>query len=80
MVRPGFVRQQSGPGCHPGDPVRAAASGHADGEGARRHNTHFWVDPASRVTGSIFTQTLPFGDPPVFQLYVDFERALYESL
>ena len=56
--------------------MRAAGSG----SWAGIFNTHFWVDPASRVTGSIFTQTLPFGDPPVFQVYVDFERALYESL
>jgi CubicO group peptidase (beta-lactamase class C family) len=56
--------------------MRAAGSG----SWAGIFNTHFWVDPASRVTGSIFSQTLPFGDPPVFQVYVDFERALYESL
>jgi methyl acetate hydrolase len=42
-------------------------------------NTHFWVDRASRVTGSIYSQVLPFVDPPVFQMYVDFERALYAS-
>ena len=43
-------------------------------------NTHFWVDPRSRVTGSIFSQLLPFVDPPAFQMYGDFERALYASL
>lgn len=42
-------------------------------------NTHFWVDRASGMTGSIFSQCLPFGDPAVFRVYVDFERALYES-
>lgn len=43
-------------------------------------NTHFWVDPASRVTGSIFSQTLPFGEPAALQLYADFEQALYAAL
>ena len=43
-------------------------------------NTHFWVDRASGVTGAIYTQALPFVEPRVFQVYVDFERALYTSL
>jgi CubicO group peptidase (beta-lactamase class C family) len=43
-------------------------------------NTHFWVDPAREVTGAIYAQTLPFADPPAFQLYADFEAALYGSL
>lgn len=42
-------------------------------------NTHFWVDPVSRLTGSIFTQLLPFADPPAFQLYADYELALYAT-
>jgi len=42
-------------------------------------NTHFWIDPASGITGAIYSQTLPFLDPPALQLYVDFERALYAS-
>ena len=56
--------------------MRAAGSG----AWAGLFNTHFWVDRETRVTGSIFSQTLPFIDPPVLQLYVDFERALYGSL
>ena len=32
------------------------------------------------VTGAIYTQTLPFVEPRVFQVYVDFEKALYASL
>jgi CubicO group peptidase (beta-lactamase class C family) len=43
-------------------------------------NTHFWVDRTSGVTGAIYSQTLPFVEPPVFQMYADFERALYASL
>jgi CubicO group peptidase (beta-lactamase class C family) len=38
---------------------------------------HFWIDPTSRVTGSIFSQTLPFADSAAFELYADFEHALY---
>jgi methyl acetate hydrolase len=56
--------------------MRAAGSG----AWAGLFNTHFWVDPTSRVTGSIFSQVLPFGDAGAFQMYVDFERALYASL
>ena len=43
-------------------------------------NTHFWVDRASGVTGAVYTQTLPFLEPRVFQVYVDFEQALYASI
>ena len=32
------------------------------------------------MTGSIFSHVLPFGDAGAFQMYVDFERALYASL
>jgi len=56
--------------------MRAAGSGSWSG----LFNTHFWVDPASGVTGAIYSQTLPFADPPAFQLYADFEQALYASL
>jgi CubicO group peptidase (beta-lactamase class C family) len=56
--------------------MRAAGSG----AWAGLFNTHFWVDPTTRVTGSIFSQTLPFIEPPVLQMYVDFEQALYASL
>ncbi len=55
--------------------MRAAGSG----SWAGLFNTHFWVDPARRVTASIFSQTLPFLDPAAFQLYVEFEMALYAS-
>jgi methyl acetate hydrolase len=55
--------------------MRAAGSG----TWAGLFNTYFWVDPASRITGSIFAQTLPFVDPAAFQMYVDFELALYAS-
>ncbi len=55
--------------------MRAAGSGSWSG----LFNTHFWVDPASGMTASIYSQTLPFLDPGAFQLYLDFEMALYAS-
>jgi methyl acetate hydrolase len=55
--------------------MRAAGSG----SWAGLFNTHFWVDPANRLTGSIFSQTLPFADPAAFGMYVEFEMALYAS-
>jgi methyl acetate hydrolase len=56
--------------------MRAAGSG----AWAGLMNTHFWVDPASGVTGAIYAQTLPFVEPAVYQVYLDFERALYASI
>ena len=58
------------------DGMRAAGSG----AWAGLFNTHFWVDPASGITGAVYCQTLPFAEPRVFGLYQDFERALYASL
>ena len=56
--------------------MRAAGSG----AWAGLFNTHFWVDPASGVTGAVYTQSLPFVEPRVFALYPAFESALYASL
>jgi methyl acetate hydrolase len=56
--------------------MRAAGSG----AWAGLFNTHFWIDPASGVTGAIYTQSLPFVEPRVFALYPAFEQALYASL
>jgi CubicO group peptidase (beta-lactamase class C family) len=58
------------------DGMRAAGSG----AWAGLFNTHFWVDPATGVTGAIYTQSLPFVEPRVFALYPAFESALYASL
>ena len=43
-------------------------------------NTHFWVDRTTGVAGSIYSAFLPFVTPEAFQLYQDFEQALYASL
>ncbi len=61
----------------------------ADIPGARRAgtgawaglcNTHFWVDRTTGITGALYSQFLPFGEPAALQLYSDFEQALYASL
>jgi methyl acetate hydrolase len=41
-------------------------------------NTHFWIDPTSGITGSIYSQYLPFGTPGYLQMYADFEKAVYD--
>jgi len=56
--------------------MRAAGSG----AWAGLFNTHFWVDPATGVTGAIYAQSLPFVEPRVFGVYTEFEQALYASL
>ena len=43
-------------------------------------NTHFWVDRATGICASIYSNLLPFGTPEAFALYQDFERALYAAL
>ncbi len=43
-------------------------------------NTHYWIDPALRVTGVIMTQVLPFGDPRAMKVYGQFERGVYDAL
>lgn len=61
------------PGQQPG--MRAAWSG----SWAGLCNTYFWIDPATGITGAIYSQTLPFADPAAFEMYVNFEVALYAS-
>ena len=43
-------------------------------------NTHFWIDRTTGICASIYTNSLPFVTPGAFQLYQDFEQALYSSL
>ena len=50
------------------------------GSWAGLRNTHFWIDPATGVCGSVYSNFLPFVTPEAFALYNDFERALYASL
>lgn len=43
-------------------------------------NCYFWLDPVKKVTGTLFTQILPFYDERVVSLYGEFERNLYAGL
>ena len=43
-------------------------------------NCYYWVDPVKRVTGTVFTQVLPYYDPAVVKLFGGFERGLYDGL
>lgn len=56
--------------------MRAAGSGGWTGF----FNTFFWVDRATGIAGALYCQVLPFAEPSVFQLSLDFERELYASL
>ncbi len=43
-------------------------------------NTFFWIDPSKKVTGTYFTQILPFADATSLKLYGEFERGVYDAL
>ena len=43
-------------------------------------NTHFFIDRTTGVCASIYTNSLPFIEQPAWQLYGDFEEALYSAL
>lgn len=43
-------------------------------------NTHFFIDRTTGVCASIYTNSLPFIEEPAWQLYGDFEEALYSAL
>jgi CubicO group peptidase (beta-lactamase class C family) len=57
------------------DGMRAAGSGGWAG----LFNSYFWVDPASGITGAVYSQFLPFAEKPAIQVYEAFERALYAA-
>jgi len=60
----------------PGPHGRSAGSG----SWAGLLNTYFWVDPVKHVAGALFTQTLPFYDARIVDLYGQFEERLYAGL
>jgi len=43
-------------------------------------NTYYWIDPKSRVGGTIMTQMLPFADRTVLDLLEGFEREVYRMI
>lgn len=44
------------------------------------YNTYYWLDPARRIAGVFLTQSRPFADPFVLEVFAAFERAIYGSL
>lgn len=43
-------------------------------------NSHFWIDRATGVCASVYTNSLPFVLPETFAVYGEFEQALYASI
>jgi len=43
-------------------------------------NTHYWIDPVTKVAGALFTQVWPFYDDQVIALFNQFEQTLYQGL
>ena len=62
--------------------VQAGANGRSPGSltWAGIFNTHYWIDPAKRITGVIMTQVLPFGDARTMKLYGQYERSIYDAM
>lgn len=43
-------------------------------------NTHYWIDPVTKVAGALFTQVWPFYDEQVMALFNGFEQTLYQGV
>jgi CubicO group peptidase (beta-lactamase class C family) len=43
-------------------------------------NTYFWIDPSKGIGGVYLTQLFPFVDHKAVQLFLDFEKAIYQSI
>jgi CubicO group peptidase (beta-lactamase class C family) len=43
-------------------------------------NLFWWINPQDGVCGCCWGQLLPTGDPQSFKLYIDFEKAVMDSL
>ncbi|WP_433291659.1 serine hydrolase domain-containing protein [Pseudonocardia sp. CA-142604] len=43
-------------------------------------NTYYWIDRTAGVTAAIYSQFLPFADPEMLAINVEFEKALYAGL
>jgi CubicO group peptidase (beta-lactamase class C family) len=43
-------------------------------------NTYFWIDPAKGIGGVYLTQLFPFADQKAVGLFLDFEKAIYQSI
>jgi CubicO group peptidase (beta-lactamase class C family) len=42
-------------------------------------NSYFWIDPHMELTGILVTQTAPFGDPAIIELFTSVEAAAYRD-
>ncbi len=43
-------------------------------------NSFFWIDPHTGIAGLLATQTFPFADPGVMELFYTYEKAVYDNL
>lgn len=43
-------------------------------------NTYYWIDPTEGVGGVYITQVFPFADHKSLPLFLEFEKAVYESM
>jgi len=43
-------------------------------------NTYFWIDPSLQVGGVYLTQVLPFADTKALQLFLQFQKFVYETI
>lgn len=43
-------------------------------------NSFFWIDPHTGIAGLLATQTFPFADPRVMELFYTYEKAVYDNL
>ncbi|KQW42661.1 hypothetical protein ASC77_23675 [Nocardioides sp. Root1257] len=43
-------------------------------------NTHYWVDPLTRIGGVLMTQVMPFCDSRTIDVFRSFEQAVYAEL
>jgi CubicO group peptidase (beta-lactamase class C family) len=43
-------------------------------------NTYYWIDPTKGVGGVYITQVFPFADHKSLPLFLEFEKAVYESM
>lgn len=48
--------------------------------GAGLYNSWFWVDHTAGVGGMFATQVLPYFHPPAYDLFCQFETAVYDHL
>jgi CubicO group peptidase (beta-lactamase class C family) len=43
-------------------------------------NSYYWIDPAKNVAGVYLTQVLPFADTKSVPLFLEFQKAVYQSI